>query len=284
MRSRVTRLMSSLLMLFVLCVGSQAAYTGVPVVEASTQTPGYIIPSSNGMVGILAYMSTGRNFSITSSPYREILLGHSMRAPNSCLEVAMAHHRHSGGMQNSIGIGQWCGGGSYIYFQVMDTTWADKYARVRSTVNYAYPDETMTYDDEMFRVMLKKTSASPNCWSAYLYNYNTTSWDIVGSPSSVCGTPSPTYGWVVFDLFDFNVSPYPSCGAIGTYNVLQTREIMKQTSIGGSWSYATASDLTQNQSPGGHAFCNNSAWWFNVTWSSPYGIVMCSSAYNANCD
>jgi len=53
MRSRLNRIGAILALLFVVFVGSQVAYTGVPVAHASTVTPGYVIPTSSGIVGVI---------------------------------------------------------------------------------------------------------------------------------------------------------------------------------------------------------------------------------------
>lgn len=241
------------------------------------------------ITGVTVDLSSAKNFNIsnTASPWDNDVL-HAMRPPNSaCLEGFIDHYRDSANvMHNEFVVVPWCNGQTNATYAVAlsDAAWSAKYLAVRSYANWDFSNP-VSYNDQTLVLRIEKTNAAQNCWQARLYNYTTGVYDLVGSPSSVCGVSNdnlPNDGWTSIEE---HYKTNTSCTNLGTYHVMQSRATKVQHAIGGTYTDITVG-LSFTIAPASR--CQPAPW--HIQTQTPFvghpgaGIILCDPFLQPNCD
>ncbi|QXJ20537.1 carbohydrate-binding protein [Actinomadura graeca] len=108
----------------------------------------------------------------------------TIKAAGSCMEITTVYSQAVG---NEIWAWDWCGGNGPKKEVKMDADFLQTYTK---TVN----------GRPAYSVQLVKTDAGQNAWSAYLYNFKTSSWSLFYSKSGT-DTSSLKYGWDIFEIY-----------------------------------------------------------------------------------
>lgn len=180
-------------------------------------------PAAGTHDGMQATQSVDTSYRVSESA--DFTYTPTIKAAGSCMEVTTVYSQAVG---NEIWAWDWCGGNGPAKEVRMDANFLQTYTK---PVN-GHP---------AYSVQLVQTNASTNAWSAYLYNYTTSSWSLFYSKSGR-DTSQLTYGW---DIFEIYATRDPSTG--NAYYCADAKNVVFESSSiqlrrSGSWVPASPSD------------------------------------------
>ncbi|WP_067457897.1 hypothetical protein [Actinomadura macra] len=149
----------------------------------------------------------------------------TIKAAGSCMEITTVYSQLVG---NEIWAWDWCGGDGPKKEIKMDADFVQTYTK---PVN----------GQPAYSVQLVQTDAGQNAWSAYLYNYKTSSWSLFYSKSGT-DTSALKYGWDIFEIY----ASRNSATNTGYYCTDAKNVVFESSSIqlrkGGTWKAASPSE------------------------------------------
>lgn len=199
------------------------------VAHAGTSDYGFYYKYYAHQIGVQATVSTMSTFNIIQgNPERNFdVYAPTIQPPGeACLEVTVLARRFARNPTTYHDIGAYdsCNGRNQWTLQTMDATWKNKYERVVSFNRL--PGGGPNFNDKVVTVAVTRINAPNNCWGAYIWNFNTNVWDTIAA--NKCGTNNipGTDGWAMFESYGYEqASSTPMCGALGTYGVVQVRNL-----------------------------------------------------------
>lgn len=93
-----------------------------------------------------------------------------------------------------------------------------------------------------YQVRIRKTQATTNTWTAFLFNYKTKTWQTLFSQS---GTPAPSNGWDMYEVYS-DIAPDGTSYACADLQgkTVDAKAIEIQRKVGGGWTNATPTYAT----------------------------------------
>jgi hypothetical protein len=245
-----------------------------------TGDTGYFLSQSTGITGIRGYFSVQLSIALNQgNPPRHIYhYTPTTQAPNSCLEIVLAHYRYSteNFTRHILGLWDHCGpqtggdgttGWQNVY-DMNDTTWRSKYVLQTAFAGIAHP--TASIPDKAIYARAYQESwgtGANNCWVVDVWNWQLYQYD---RASRACGTPSSIvagHGWTAYETYGYDTPIAPACPTLGFYNLAEARALdVQRNHSTGLWDFLVASDvessLAANQcvASGSNHFIHNSTY------------------------
>ncbi|TDD87122.1 carbohydrate-binding protein [Actinomadura rubrisoli] len=180
-------------------------------------------PGAGTHDGFMATHSINTGYRVSNSA--DYTYTPTIKAAGSCMEVTTVYSQTVG---NEVWAWDWCGKGGPAKEIKMDANFVETYTQ---PVN-GHP---------AYSVQLVQTDAGQNAWSAYLYNYKTSSWSLFYSKSG-SDTSRLKYGWDIFEIYATrNTSTGTAHYCTDAKNVVFESSSI-QLRKGGAWHAATPSD------------------------------------------
>lgn len=156
---------------------------------------GIRMPFSGGSLGMRALQSVFSGAGTTTRGGDYVYAPTAIPAGGACIEMTTAY-TPSG---PRLWAWDWCGGRDTVgKLTVMDSAFLAKYT---TTVN----------GRSAYNVDIHRTSASPNTWTALLFNYQTSVWDSYYTSSGTYDLPQFPFGWNMFEIYS-SIEPATGVG------------------------------------------------------------------------
>jgi hypothetical protein len=194
---------------------------------------GIRMPFSGGSLGMRALQSVFSGAGTTTRGGDYVYAPTAIPAGGACIEMTTAY-TPSG---PRIWAWDWCGGRDTVgKLTVMDSAFFAKYT-------------TTVHGRSAYNVDIHRTSASPNTWTAYLFNYQTNAWESYYTSSGTYDLPQFPFGWNMFEIYS---TIEPSTG-VGYYCTDMTGRAFESSSIelqiNNVWTPATAANAPTDSTP-----------------------------------
>jgi hypothetical protein len=169
-----------------------AAALVIASVAVGTTAPAQAMASWSGQIQGLFGVSweapgyLGARVTQSLNPPGTVQTGDFLWAPvlypgnESCIELLTSYHSNGSVV---IQPKNWCDGDPWGPYWVVDAAFRDKYVRVGA-----------------YTTKIEQTNATTNEWKALLFNYNTSSWDVLYTKAGV-HSGGPSAGWNYFEVF-----------------------------------------------------------------------------------
>ncbi|MWK38247.1 carbohydrate-binding protein [Actinomadura sp. J1-007] len=180
-------------------------------------------PAAGTHDGLMATQSVDTSYKVSYSA--DFTYTPTIKAASSCMEITTVYSQVLG---NEIWAWDWCGGNGPSVELKLDASFVQTYT-------------TPVNGHPAYNVQLVRTDASRNSWSAYLYNYKTSSWSLFYSKSGT-DTSELKYGW---DIFEIYATRNPSTGT--AYYCSEAKNVVFESSSiklrkNNQWTPASPSD------------------------------------------
>lgn len=211
--------------------------------------------------GIHAYLSTGthsnpaNNFAFTAvSPDEEQNWYLQIIPPGqSCVSFIISHLKYagSGTQYHQMAFQNDCTGGIIWNADLTNASNRSNYIRT-----FNWNDTGTAYNSDDVEVRIINTSG--NCFSGYIYNFNTAVYDL---KASACGSTGNSYGGAYFiDTGGTQDAPNAYCPGLAPSQVVHIRGIQYRYGVG-NWSNITSGDISTLVNDTMYCFNTTSQYW-----------------------
>jgi hypothetical protein len=188
-------------------------------------------------------------------------------AGGSCIELTAIHWKTTTFHEptHSLGIWDWCNQPAGPFVAYWDMTVGSFQSMYLRSYTDDFGESRQLFWFQVDASHPAYASGSYDCWTAYLYNYNTGVWDQL---RQICGTPQvATYGWSMYESrwmqlhYSSSCLSYPSIRA-GNLQILTT---------GATWAAVDSTNST--------VILEDGACWLNSTYTFVTGASSGSTAW-----